>query len=383
MTHRTIKYWLPAALLASTPAVAHADAGTPLMWASTLHLFLGNAAIGIAEGLLLAMLFRQRRAGCVLIMIAANYFSAWAGGLLLASRISDKLDLDLYNAWPWLWGMVAITYFLTLLLEWPFVALCLRKSDGWFRKSLRGSLVVQSASYVVLFGWYWGASATELYTDLAVVQPSAMTLTNSVILYYIADNSRTVCARDLGQGGTRKIAELKPRGHRDRLLLQESHAVADRWDLVVESENRGPSPSNPIVTAGLACTVAEPPAVRFTEGGEVPRFRADSSGWEFRFGWMAGGLYGNNARDGRLLNVRLETPFLKWPVQYPTQLPNGQVVFQLGTDQICVLDPNERKIALLVKGCSPVVTLKEPQSQTASFAAHQSESPSDTSQPHE
>lgn len=68
---------------------------------------------------------------------------------------------------------------------------------------------------------------------------------------------------------------------------------------------------------------------------------------------------GRNAKDGRELRVSLDTPFLKWPVCCPTQLPSGQVVFQLGRNQICVLDPNEQKIALLTKGHSPVITMND------------------------
>jgi hypothetical protein len=155
MTKLRVEFWLPVIVLAFFPAVAYADAGTPLMWASAFHLLLGNAIIGIAEGLILTLLFRLKGVPCVAVMIAANYFSAWVGGVFMVSAITASLNLDLYNAWRWLWCMVAVSYAITLLLEWPFVAFCLRNTKGWFRKSVWGSLVVQSASYLVVFGWYW------------------------------------------------------------------------------------------------------------------------------------------------------------------------------------------------------------------------------------
>ena len=93
MTGRTIKLWLPVIVLAFFPAVARADAGTPLMWAGTFHLLFGNAIIGVAEGLLLAVLFRQKGAPCVPIMIAANYFSAWVG--MFAYRRSRTLPASI------------------------------------------------------------------------------------------------------------------------------------------------------------------------------------------------------------------------------------------------------------------------------------------------
>ena len=84
--------------------------------------------------------------------------------------------------------------------------------------------------------------------------------------------------------------------------------------------------------------------------------RADGSS---DFGWMAGRLDGENAKDGKTLGVSLDTPFVRWPIFCPTQLPTGQVLFQLGRNQICILDPNSRKIALLAKGRWPVVTMKD------------------------
>jgi hypothetical protein len=355
---RTIKPWLAVSVLAFCPAVAYADAGTPLLWAGAFHLLFGNFVLGIAEGLVLAYLFQQRRTSCVVIMIAANYFSAWAGGVFLPHAVVDELELDLYNARHWLWIMVGVTYLITIVLEWPFVALCLRKSGGWFLKSIWGSLVVQSASYLVLFGWYWAASGTSLYTDLAVVQPSAFSFPQGAMLYYMAENDGDVYAWDLGQGETRKICELKSSKNSDRLLLRESRTIAGRWDLIAGSKTEDPSPSDTMVSADLTCTAAEPPCVGIRDGGDVPRFRADKSGWEFWWGWMAGRLAGSNTQDGQTADISLDTPFLTWPVYYPTQLPNGQVVFQLGGNQICILDPNERKIALLAKGRWPVITMR-------------------------
>ena len=369
MMRRAIKLCLPLIVLALSPAVAYADAGTPLVWAGAFHLFIGNAIIGIAEGLILARFFRPKRAGCIPIMIAANYFSAWVGSVFVCSALLGKLDLDLYNARWRFWCVVAITYLLTLLLEWPFVALCLRKTEGWFRKSIWGSLVVQSASYFVLFGCYWAVSvATRYATDLAVVRPSAISLPKGATLYYIAENQHGVLAWDLGREETRKICELTSSQSHERLFLRESGAAAGRWDLIVGPEPttrpwiepRVPSPSDRIVSANLACAVAVPPDVGLGDVGEFPRFRADKSGWKFQFNGRDG-LWGENPKDGRTLDLPLDEIFDWWDVHDPTQLPGGQVVFQLGSNQICILDPNERKIARLAKGRWPVITMKDSQ----------------------
>ena len=177
-------------------------------------------------------------------------------------------------------------------------------------------------------------------------------------LYYIAETNGDVYAGDLAHGEANKIFELKSSDERERLLLRECQTVAGRWDLIVGSQNEDPGPLDRIISGNLTCDAAEPPCVGIRPGGEVPRFRTDTSGWEFYFGWMAGRLDGVNTTLSREVDVALETPFIRWPVNYPTQLPSGHVVFQLGRNQICVLDPNERKIALLAKGRWPVVTVK-------------------------
>jgi hypothetical protein len=192
MANRISTFWLPCIGMALWPAVAVANAGTPLMWARGIHLFIGNLAIGIGEGCLLAILFRKRAAPCIGVMIAANYFSAWIGGSLLTPKLSDSLGLA----------------------------------------------------------------------------------------FNIGDVSR------LGTAG--------------------------------------------------------------------------KSGWRFWSGfWALEGLNGENAKDGRRLHLSLETPFLEWYIRNATQLPGDQVVFQLGRDQICILDPDAKKIALLARGWGPIVAIRD------------------------
>ena len=81
------------------PVQALANAGTPLMWAGMFHLSIGNAVIGVLEGLLVAQLFGAPKGRAIGVMIAANYVSAWVGGLFLREAIVAALPLDLNNGW--------------------------------------------------------------------------------------------------------------------------------------------------------------------------------------------------------------------------------------------------------------------------------------------
>jgi hypothetical protein len=136
------------------PSQAWANAGTPLMWATASHLVIGNAFIGVLEGWLLARWFQVPRGRAVALMIAANYASAWVGGVFIRGAALDLIPLDLNNGWRWFWIMVGVTYCLTLLIEWPFMAFLLRKNPGWVKRSAGAALGVQSVSYLVVFGWY-------------------------------------------------------------------------------------------------------------------------------------------------------------------------------------------------------------------------------------
>jgi hypothetical protein len=215
---------------------------------------------------------------------------------------------------------------------------------------------VSKLSY--LFCWYWIASGKTLFTDLAIVPPTAISLPRDATLYYISEGGAGVYARDLDNESDRLISELNPNEARSLLYVREWSTHSGERDLLVGPANE--IPSGRVIATVPAYNVAEPLNSGTFPGGDVPRFQADTSGWEFHFGWMAGRLDGKDAKSGRHLDVALETPFIKWPVHCPTQLPSGQVVFQLGWNQICIVDPNERKLALLAKGRGPVVTMKKP-----------------------
>jgi hypothetical protein len=364
MANRITKFWLPWTAAVLWPALALANAGTPLMWARGIHLFVGNLAIGIGEGLLLAVLFKKRAAPCIGIMIVANYFSAWIGGFLLTTNLSDWLGLDLNTAWRWLWIMVVAAYFLTVLLEWPFVAFCLRGSSGWRAKTVWGSLVVQAASYVVIFGWYWAASGTSLYREVAIVPAAEIHVPKGTVLYFIANDDGDVYALDLSQKEPRKVHELGSRSWFDRLQATASDTDSGQWDLIARLVTDQKEPTLKTVLHNFA-TVVPTPTERsgyeeWANSGEVSRLgTAGESGWKFRAGfWAFEGLSGENAKDGRRLHLSLETPFLEWYVRNATQLPGDQVVFQLGRDQICILDPVAKKIALVARGWGPIVALR-------------------------
>jgi hypothetical protein len=333
------------------------------MWAGVLHLVFGNALIGIGEGLLLVWLFSAPKGKSVLVMIAANYASAWLGGLFIRGAIVRALPMDLTNGWKWFWVMVVVTYCLTLVLEWPFVAWCFRGKQDWLGRSVRASLVVQTASYVLLFGWYWGASGTSLYTRMKIVPPSALSLPESVVVYFIAPADGNVYRRQLGGGVEQKVFDLHSTNEDDRLLVCPNATDTNSWDLVarLESDNQRGGLFVGVLTntsvegasegGGNTLDPAEPYGTWPNFGKVLGFASATNSQWKFWTGfWPVEGLEATHISTGKRIRFAYETPFGAWTVRNAIQLPSDQVLFQLGDDQICAFDPAGRRVALLWRG---------------------------------
>lgn len=370
MVNQVAKKWscVLIALAIFIPLTAHADAGTPLMWAGILHMVFGNAIIGIFEGLILAWVFKLRKWICILVMISANYFSAWCCELFLNYQITKLLPFNLYNAWHWIWVMVFVTFLITLIFEWPFVFFCFRKEQNKLKKSVQGNLLVNSLSYVLLFSWYWLASGTTLYTKMDIVQPSEITFPQKGFVYFISETN-SVYKFDLSSRQPQKIYSLNT-DKDDRLFVRTSTFDTNNWDILDSSKQnlicsnlqviafQGRGDSNQIINIGRESFTNKIEGTWFHFGEASKLGAAEKSDWTFRTGfWPIEGFRGENKKTGEKIYFSLETPFVAWIARNATQLPGDYVIFQLGDDQICLLEPSIKKIALLARGQGPVVVL--------------------------
>ena len=336
------------------------------MWAGLIHLAVGNAFIGFLEGAILGIVFKLNRLKCVLVMVAANYFSSWGGGVFLDNIITGHLSLDLYNAWFWFWTMVVVTFLLTLILEWPFVFFCFCKSPHRFKRSFWGNLLINSVSYLLLFGWYWAASGTGIYRNMHVVQPSQMAMPTNGIVFYISATNGDVCALNFETRKSEEIYQLKSTDEDDRLFVRPSKPASNRWDILdssklilIQSNLTATARPTPRDEDNEANSTLQAPNGTWFNFGKTPKLgAAENSGWTFETGfWPIEGLRGKNSKTGESLYFSLETPFVAWIVRNATHLPGDYVIFQLGNNQICILETTTRKIAMLDKGYGPVAIL--------------------------
>ena len=359
------RYLLPILVMALFPSTALANAGTPLMWASMLHLVFGNAIIGIIEGLLLGSIFKCSKGKSVLILIVANYASAWAGGFLVAGYLPSLVDITVQNIQYWFLAFVGVAFFITLLIEVPFFILALRSQDHSMRRSLVATPVIHGISYTLLIGWYWMASGTSMITKLEVVDADEMRVSESFALFYISSEGDRVLRMNLdGSGSAKPISKVVAHHRNDRLFVRPRDASG--YDLLVflDSDDRGSETEEKMLE-----DFAEQAPVewRISEGhseeaegswfnfGPVPAIGGVSD-WEFRTGfWPVEGVRGENERTGERVHFSLELPFAAWPVRNATHITGDIIVAQLGNDQICLLHPASRRIALIVRGKGPIV----------------------------
>ncbi len=341
------------------PVAALADAGTPLVWSTAFHMLLGNALIGLLEGRLLARVFGLAVKRCGWWLVVANYLSAWCG-MMLMEFLFARYATDIYSGLRITWLLVAGTYVLTLLIEWPFVAACFRGTQRWLVGSVKGSLLVQSVSYVCLFAGYWLLSATSLYTGMDVVSPTQMTRPSDVDMFFIAASDGDVYRSELAGSADVKIAELGSTNHwRDHLELRESPEDSDSWDLAVVGERREAVVVWPGISSRLQ--VPENQAWRTSQyygwGRAFQVGNATNSAWSL--GWAHWPDVGMWARDGsRTVRIAYGVPFGGWAPYRVVHLPHDQALLQLD-QQICLVDIPARKIGLIKRGYGVLALLKD------------------------
>ena len=182
-------------LILTGPTAAHADAGTPLIWAGMLHLVVFNFLIGLLEASVLAKVFHLPKLKTNAAIIAANYFSMIAGLLLIRAAWTPLERLlpgqaPLYKGAALLLLLGLGSWMASVVLEWPFCAWTLRTSglltshSPW-RTSLRASVIAQTASYALLVPFYLLVSPISLFTQAHIQHSLAFVKPTQAMVYYI------------------------------------------------------------------------------------------------------------------------------------------------------------------------------------------------------
>jgi hypothetical protein len=367
-------YVLAVAVIVCLPGTAMADAGSALLWTKAFHLLLGNAVFGAIEGLLIAWLFRRPVLTCVGLLIAANYLSAWVSFILMYA-LSGLLSLNLYNVWRWNWVLLALTFGLTLLLEWPFVAVSLKGAQHWLRKSLLATLLANCATYPVLVLMLWVFSNNSLAAR--AVPLSALQLPADVSVYYIGQGDGDVYRIDLPSGRAQHERDLGSVDGNDRLCVSPSQDRPGSYDLLAWLQNPHSFEGRlQLVKSGFSSCAAP---LAFYHDGKALWSEADNeergTNMSMQCASRVGsakdsplyvspelgdshGLLGQREDGSFAFRLAMDMPIAQWSACNVTHLPGDYIVFQLGEDQICIVEPKTRNVALLARGRGPVAVVR-------------------------
>lgn len=365
-------------VLLATPSLALANAGTPLMWFGFLHLAVGNALIGLAEGLVFARMLKLPRLRCILTLVAANYASALAGDSLIATLRKAAAavigDSSIEAVGTRLAVMAVATFFLTLVVEAPFAWWAARRNPPTTPRLAQTFVTVNVLSYAVLLLLYYGVSGTSLLTSVDRDQSlSWVTRDEYVLVYYIDEATDKLASVHVDGSGRSLIDAALPavavtesrRGwlnpdwlfainEGERTFTLQSTSKERSYDgeaefVTVLGPLRGSLPVDPDPLPQQRIerrTNAFGPALTFRSG------QATREVWAGL--WPIEGLMVTGEGTSPL-RISWETPFESWAARSATELESGQIIYQLGRDQIVILDPATRKFGLLARGRCPVV----------------------------
>ncbi len=368
------------------PTIAHANAGPAILWRFSTHLVVLTWVIGIGEGLLLCILlrawrFRSLKYRIFFSMIAANIASAWLGMLFVKSRYTSQImgDVTVENLIPAFWTMVYVTFVLTMIIEFPFFLVALYGRKWLVPKGVAATIFVHCISYSLLFFFYRGEDSINMVAELELVPASTFEMKEDYDLYYISPDGKHVLRSDLAGNDKEVIATLDMDGIPDRLCAcprkvteeiqdNKKHKSVQRicwesgFDLYVLMNINGKYETKLLLEHFSPHSAIKLFGGEYKGGWDIETwgdFRnfmsfGDVEKWEFNsdfWGWFSV----RGIEQGRHARYRILTFFVQWPVRNGTHIAGDYAVFLLGKDQICILDPEKKRIALITRGFGPVV----------------------------
>ena len=373
------RFLLALCLFFCFPSVTYANVIiTPLFKGVILHLFIGNMLIGILEGCLLFLLAHTPKVASILLMILTNYVSSWLG-LYISGICKYQIPGTIENIQFWFWMFILVTFLLTVVIEFPFLFLILRKREHKLRKSIIITFAINAISYILICGWYLNFSEISGITDLSVVPVNEMRVPEGYVLYFVAPDGKSVLRSDMMGKNVEKVKTIETQGEAGWLFSRPNQESTDQlYDLFLyvhcydfEDPWRPACDKEELIAEcfSASCIASFDPFAKYEIQSSSVEKHADfvaipqlntSSKWQYYpvvnnpLG-ASNGIGGKNIQDGSEFRFSFETLFHTWAIRQETHIAGDFVVFQLDEDQICILHPQTKKIALITCGKSPVV----------------------------
>ncbi|MBD2577473.1 hypothetical protein [Oscillatoria sp. FACHB-1406] len=352
------KYALGTALaiaLFAEPALANAI--STLYFIGTLYLLVGNAAIGLFEGRLLARFFGTQRSKSIGIAILANYVSAWLGVVPLISLASRFQDIPLESVKTLLRVSFLLAFILTVLIEYPFIWLLFRDRPNSFWQAAKANLIIQSLSYLIIYFFFLPYSPTSLATNLQFVPFSELQPTGNYALYFISPDKKQVMRSRLDGKPPEFIKDISHLNFSYRPYFCSHQTAQKTFDLFLESYNVQHKILSDFATRTPTWISEKEIDCRMPWGPVASLSDRDIIQEGYHNTFEEGGIRGSASPGKPKFKYSLKTPIIQRRMSSATQLKDERVVLQIGEDRIYILHPYQKKIAEVVEGSSPLVVI--------------------------
>jgi hypothetical protein len=336
------------------------------MWASMFHLAIGNLFIGLFEAFLIRLCFHIRGKRLFINAVWANYTSSIVGAVLISYGSGGIIrwvggPLPIYALGKIMVILAILSYLLTVFVEWPFYFAAMRKQATDWKRALRASILVNSASYLLLIGWYFMASSGPIDWGVKLVRPANMQPFPQARVLYFSPDGNSVMQMRLDGSAPSKLSALDARENWDALAFQP----ADRVNYVHLEVFRTSDPREEAIAEMGPCRVATRPSGFPWNSPYSSDDLQDSSArrWSLEGGFGYGGLWADDIATGssRMI-MSVDMPGLEWFMRSETILPDNQLVLEL-SGQIIWVDLSRNIAAGIAAGSNPVVVLDEPTTQ--------------------
>jgi hypothetical protein len=226
-----------------------ADAGTPMILVGFAQLTIGNLFIGIIESLLVRKVFKVETAAAFLWIILANYLSCVAGIFFLGFVTNPIVHLIGSPVPIYALGRIAIvlaglTFIITILVEWPFYWLGIRRKRPGAKTTFRANLVANAVTYSILAIFYWGIAQGPADWGFQLCPASLIAPNPQARILYLSPDGKEVIQLRIGNWTPTPVASLPPP---NRALALMPLARSDHWQLVVADDPGAEHPGSPVV----------------------------------------------------------------------------------------------------------------------------------------
>lgn len=334
-----------------------ANAGTPLMWLSIGHLFLGNILLGIIEGIIVSLLYKTKFTRSVLIMIAGNYAS-WLIGSGLIMIFQDKFIYAVFRLDTvfalWIISLV-ILYVLTVAIEVFFFRWALNKNNKAWKWPIKVSVWINLITYSAMILLYLNASKYNFFTDLKINQSLLSNKGNIDITYVL---KKTIYHKTLSDNNPGrevcKLPHLKDGWHfglkKDSLKnIYSLQYVNNKGEVLpicynyLSDNDRGNYSES---------------SARDWDNRLTADFRDSTKmGWEVHFGfWAIDGLTITHTNKERK-NYAFDVPWMAWSIRKVSIVNDAEIICLFG-NRIILLNKDSKEIAFIAKGNDYIIKRK-------------------------